>query len=150
MTQGKLAIVTLGLLVGLSACATAQKNPRDRIVRRAAVCVDQAAQIYFDADSAVITKEGRALLAATAGDRKSCRVTAVEVVGLADAAGAPGANLELSTRRAQAVTAALTASGLPAAEFKVSAAGQTGATTARGQAQPLRRRVDVLFRLAPL
>ena len=149
MTHGKFTIVTLALTIGLSACATVQ-SARDRIVRRAPTCVDQTAQIYFEADSAEITREGRALLAATAGDRKACRVTAVEVVGLADAVGAPGANLELSRRRAQAVTAALTASGLPAADFKVSSAGQAGATTPRGQAQPLRRRVDVLFRLSPL
>ena len=149
MTQGKLAIVTLALALGLSACATA-RNPRDRIVQRPAACPDQTAQIYFEADSAEITKEGRALLAATAGDRKACRVTGVEVMGLADAAGAPGANLELSARRARAVTAALAASGLPAAEFKVSAAGQAGATTARGQAQPLRRRVDLIVHQAPL
>ena len=39
-------------------------------------------------------------------------------MGLADAAGEPDANLELPKRRAQSVTAALAAAGLPAAEFQ--------------------------------
>jgi outer membrane protein OmpA-like peptidoglycan-associated protein len=78
-------------------------------------------------------------------------VTGVEVLGLADAVGGDTAsNLQLSKDRARAVTAALESSGLPAAEFKVTAAGQSGATTAGGQAQPLRRRVDVVIHVAPL
>ena len=149
MTQGKLAFVALAL-IGLSACAGGP-TARDRIVKRTPTCLDQTAQIYFEAFSADVTKEGRAVLSATARDRQYCRVTGVDILGLADAVGGDSAsNLELSKQRAQAVTAALQASGLPAGEFKVSAAGQAGATTARGQAQPLRRRVDVVIHVAPL
>jgi peptidoglycan-associated lipoprotein len=149
MTHGKLAIVTLAIALGMSACATVQ-TARDRIVKRAPSCLDQTAQIYFEPESAEVTQEGRAVLAATARDHAGCKVTGVEVLGLADAVGAPGINLELSRKRAEAVTSALAASGLPAAEFKVSAAGQAGATTARGQAQPLRRRADVVIHRTPL
>ena len=136
------------MLAGLGACATVQ-GARDRIVKRQPVCADQTAQIYFEPDSAEITKEGRAVLSATGGAVSGCRVVAVDVLGLADAAGAPADNLELSKRRAQAVAAALSATGLPAAEFKVSAAGQAGATTPGGKAQPLRRRVDIVMRFRP-
>ena len=74
-------------------------------------------------------------------------MTSIEVLGLADAAGAPGVNLELSKRRAQSVAAALAANGLPTAEFQVAAGGQDGAVTADGKA-PLRRRADVTLHLA--
>ena len=135
------------LVLGVSACATA-RSARDRIVRAPVRCVDQTVQIYFEPDSAEVTKEGRAVLALAAKDSRGCRVAGVEVLGLADSAGAADANLELSKRRAQAVTEALTASGLPAAEFKLAAAGQAGATTSKGDARPLRRRADVVLHLA--
>ena len=135
------------LILGLSACATV-KSGRDRIVRAPARCVDQTVQIYFEPDSAEVTKEGRAVLNMAATESKACTVTGVDVLGLADAVGTPDANLELSKRRAQAVTETLTAAGLPAAEFKVGAAGQAGATDARG-ARLLRRRTDVVLHLSP-
>jgi len=138
----------LGVALGLSACGTITSG-RDRIVRAQPRCVDQTVQIYFEPESADVTKEGRAVLSAAAAQSKPCRVTGVDVLGLADNTGGPSANLDLSKRRAQSVTAALTAAGLPAGEFKVSAAGQNGAVTADGKAQPLRRRTDIVVHLAP-
>lgn len=135
------------LVMALGACATVQKA-RDRLVRAPARCVDQTVQIYFEPDSAELTSEGRAVIRAAADGARGCEVTAVEVLGLADAAGAPDANLELSKRRAQSVTAALASAGLPAAEFKLAAAGQAGSVTADGKAAPLRRRADVTLRLS--
>jgi len=142
------AVASLGLALGLAGCGTVMK-PRDRIVRAPPRCVDQTVQIYFDQESAEVSKEGRAVLNAAAAQSKPCRVTSVDVLGLSDSTGGADANLDLSKRRAQSVTAALTAAGLPAGEFKVAAAGQAGATTATGQARPLRRRADVLLHLAP-
>jgi outer membrane protein OmpA-like peptidoglycan-associated protein len=141
------ASVTIILALGLSGCAAMPKG-RDRIVKATPHCADQTVQIYFEPESAEVTKEGRAVLAAAAAQARPCKVASVDVLGLADAVGAPAANLELSKRRAQSVTAALSAVGLPVADFKVSAAGQAGATTAAGQAQPLRRRADVVLHLS--
>jgi len=121
---------------------------RDRVVKAPATCQDQTVHIYFDAYSAQVTREGQAVLRQAAAAAKGCRVQSVEVLGLADAVGAPDANLELSKKRADSVTSALARAGLPAAEFKVAAAGQAGATTASGEARPLRRRADVTLRLA--
>ena len=135
------------LAVALSGCSTMEKT-REAIVRGPQLCTDQTAQIYFDADSADLTREGRAVIAAAANSAKGCKVERVDVMGLADATGAPAANLELSKRRAQSVTAALAAAGLPAAEFHVAAAGQAGAVTAEGAASPVRRRADVILRLS--
>ena len=137
----------LGLVLGLSACASV-KSARDRIVRAPARCVDQTVQIYFEPDSAAVTQEGRAVLKVAAADSRGCKVAGIDVLGLADAAGAPEANLELSKRRAQAVTEALTAAGLPAAEFKLAAAGQAGAVDSRGDPRLLRRRADVVLHLS--
>lgn len=146
MTTARIAAIAV-LSVSLAGCATV-RSARDHLVRAPARCVDQTVQIYFEPQSAEVTDEGRAVLRAAAAQARPCKVTGVEVVGLADATGAPDANLELSKRRAQSVTAALTAAGLPAADFKVAAGGAAGATTADGKSQPLRRRADVVLHLS--
>jgi len=133
--------------VSLTACATAQSS-RARLVRVFSPCLDQTAQVYFEPGSAGLTPEGRAVIEAAATSSRNCRVQAVEVVGLAEAAGQPQAALELSKRRAEAVSAALAANGLPPAEFRVLAEGQAGALAADGAKRPLRRRVDIALRLA--
>ena len=133
--------------LGLGGCASPLTG-RDRIVKAAPHCADQTVQIYFEAESAEVTKEGRAVLRAAAAQARPCKVASVDVLGLADSVGTADANLELSKRRAQSVTAALTAAGLPAGEIKASAAGQMGAVTAAGQARPLRRRADVVLHLS--
>jgi outer membrane protein OmpA-like peptidoglycan-associated protein len=75
-------------------------------------------------------------------------VEAVKVVGLADAAGDPAANLELSKQRAAAVASAIMKAGLPPAEIDLTAAGQAGSVTEGGQVAPVRRRADVTLKLA--
>jgi peptidoglycan-associated lipoprotein len=147
-TATVVTVLGLGLAVGLSGCGTL-RGARDRIVKASPRCVDQTVQIYFEPESAEVTKEGRAVLAAAAAQAKPCRVTGVDVLGLADSSGTAGANLDLSKRRAQSVTGALVAAGLPAGEFKVAGAGQSGAVTSDGKAAPLRRRADVVLHLAP-
>jgi outer membrane protein OmpA-like peptidoglycan-associated protein len=139
--------LALGPLLGLGACATLT-SPRDRIVQPAAICQDAVVPIYFQTGAAELTAESRRVIAAEAQRAKGCEVNSVSVVGLADAAGEPAANLELSQRRAQSVTAAVAAAGLPAAQFEVAAAGQAGAVTAQGQAAPLRRRAEITLKLS--
>lgn len=133
---------------GLLVCGCAGIGERDRIVDAPAACGDIAAQIYFEPNSAELTTEAATLIARAATQAQGCRVDQVRVVGLADAAGAPAANLELSKRRAAAVTAALAANGLPAAEFVLEAVGQDGSVTPEGAA-PLRRRADILIAARP-
>lgn len=132
----------------LGAGCTTMTSARDRIVKREASCGDVTVDIYFEPDSAEVTKEGRAVLRAAADQAKGCQVDKVLVMGLADAAGAPGANLELSRQRAAAVTKTLTAIGLPVGDIDLSAAGQTGSVTAAGDNRPLRRRADVTLKLS--
>lgn len=147
MTIRGLGASALVVAVLVSGCTTLS-SARDRIVKREARCQDMTIQVYFEPDSAEVTDEGRAVMRAAADRARVCRVDQVTVMGLADAAGAAGANLELSQRRAASVTQALTAFGLPAAEFDLTAVGQAGAITAGGDTRPLRRRADVVLKLS--
>jgi outer membrane protein OmpA-like peptidoglycan-associated protein len=137
-----LGVAALAATVAMGGCTTMQAA-RARIVRAPSNCVDQTVQVYFDPESAELTPESQAVINSAAANLRSCRVTAIDVLGLADSVGAPQANLALSQRRAQSVSHALAASGLPTAEFHIAAAGQAGSMTSDGQAAPLRRRVDV-------
>ncbi len=136
----------LALAVGLSSC-TSMKGGRDRIVRAPKVCQDMTMPVYFEPNDAGITREGRRAIAAGAAEARGCQVDAVRVLGLADAAGEPAANLELSRKRAASVADAIQKAGLPAAEFEVAAAGQAGAVTSAGQV-PVRRRADITLKLS--
>jgi outer membrane protein OmpA-like peptidoglycan-associated protein len=141
-------VLVFGLGAGLAGCA-AMPTGRARIVKAAPPCADQTVQIYFEPSSAEVTKQARAVLAAAAAESRPCKVTSVDVLGLADnVGGGPDTNLDLSKRRAESVTRALTAIGLPAATFKLNAMGEAGSTTSRGEARPLRRRADVVLHLS--
>jgi outer membrane protein OmpA-like peptidoglycan-associated protein len=148
MKRFAFAAAALAAALAAAGCTTV-REPRSRLVAAPSSCVDQTVQIYFEPQSAELTREARAVIDAAASAARSCRVRAVEVLGLADAAGAPEVNLELSKRRAEAVSAALAADGLPPAEFRVAAAGDAGALTPDGRAAPLRRRADITLRLGP-
>lgn len=139
-------VSSLAALAGLSACTT-MRNARDRIVRPAPVCQDVSIPIYFEPDAAQLTPDGRRVIAIQAAEAKRCKVESVRVVGLADAAGDPAANLELSRARAASVTDALVKAGLPPAEFDLAAVGQAGSITADGKVQPVRRRADITLKL---
>ncbi|TAJ72894.1 MAG: OmpA family protein [Phenylobacterium sp.] len=145
----KTAIVTgLALAVGLTGCSS-MRSARDAIVRAPATCQDVTIPIYFEPDAAQLTPEGRRVISTQAAQAKRCRIDAVRVMGLADAAGDPAANLELSKARAASVTDALMRAGLPAAEFDLSAVGQAGSLTSDGKIQPVRRRADITLKLGP-
>lgn len=137
----------VAITLGLSGCASV-KSARDRIVQAPATCQDVTIPIYFEPDAADLTPEGRRVITLEAAQAKRCRVDGVRVVGLADAAGDPAANLELSQRRAAAVADAIMKAGLPAAEFDLAAVGQAGSVTRDGKVQPVRRRADITLKLA--
>lgn len=112
-------------------------------------CTDFAVAIYFEPQSAVVTPEAKALIRSAAAHARRCQVAGIDVVGLADAAGAPAANLQLSKDRAAAVTAALAERGLEHVDINTTAVGDEGAQAHGGEVRPMRRRVNVTFHLAP-
>jgi outer membrane protein OmpA-like peptidoglycan-associated protein len=80
---------------------------------------------------------------------KGCSVRGVELVGLADADGPARRNRVLSQARAHAAASELAAAGLPAPSFTLQAFGGAGARTPDGDAEPLRRRTEVVIRARP-
>ena len=142
------AILVLAASVALAGCSGFGMSRASIVKGEAPPCDDVTVQIYFEPDSAELTSEGNAVIAAAAGEAKACKVDRVRVLGLADAVGAPQANMEISKRRSAAVTRALIANGLPNAEFELAAAGQAGAVTASGEDRPVRRRADVTLELS--
>jgi outer membrane protein OmpA-like peptidoglycan-associated protein len=146
----RIGCVVAGLtLLALTGCETSHPRYAGPLIAAPAACADIVFPIYFEPGSAAITHEADGMIASARKRAAACRVTAVDVVGLADAAGAPGANLALSERRADAVTKALSRNGFSAAPVRVAAAGAMDASTDSGEARPLRRRADVTIRLAP-
>lgn len=137
------------VLLALFGCQTSHKHYTGPLIATPASCADIAFPIYFEPGSASVTREAEQLIASARQRSTACQVTGVDVVGLADAVGAPGANLALSERRADAVTRALGHNGFGAAPVRVAAAGAAGSIVAGGEAKPLRRRADVTIRLKP-
>lgn len=112
-------------------------------------CQDLTVAIYFQRDSATVTREAKAVLKGAGDMARGCVLGEVDVLGLADATGDPDINLVLSRKRAEAVRLAVFNLGFTTVNFKVGAAGESGATTASGADRPLRRRADLTFRLRP-
>ncbi len=138
-----------GLLVAalLSSVALAGCNTLGRgKVAPTNLCEDLKVSIYFEKDSAAITREAKQVLGEAARMRRGCALGVVDVLGLADAVGDPQANFALSEKRAKSVTQAL--GGLGFGNVNIAAAGASGSTTGDGELRPLRRRADVVFRSA--
>ena len=138
----------LAMTVGLGGCASV--GMRRSLVRTEPTCQDVTTPIYFEPNQASLTRDGRRVIPAAAAAARGCAVQSVRVLGLADAGGDATTNQALSQRRAESVTAALIEAKPPPAEFAVTAAGEAGAETASGQAQPVRRRADVVLKLGKL
>lgn len=106
-------------------------------------CSATTVSLYFEPGSDDVTKLGRQIIGEAAKQLRGCPVQELMLVGLADPAGSPENNLELSRRRAEHVRDAFLAAGLPVERFTLAAAGDVGAVRPSGAIEPVRRRVDV-------
>ena len=129
--------------LALAACKTTPKTE----VARFTPCEDVSVAIYFTPASSALSRESKAVLRGAANQAKGCTVDRVDVMGLADSVGSQEANMKLSEQRAAMVTKTLNGFGLK--DVRVSAAGDSGALTSSGAADPLRRRAEVILRLSP-
>jgi outer membrane protein OmpA-like peptidoglycan-associated protein len=102
-------------------------------------CVSGAFEVYFDEWGYELTRASREVLLTAQKKLEGCIIERVLVVGMAGADGGQQANLEVSTRRAQAIADALVAGGWPRDKFELRAVGEKGATTPEGVAVPMRR-----------
>jgi outer membrane protein OmpA-like peptidoglycan-associated protein len=141
-----ISALAVGVLA-LAACATPMR--RDAIVTSGSPCMPVRFDIYFRENDARLTDAASQAIDAAAGVLRTCEVRSIQVLGLADATGGSEANLSLSQRRARTVAQALSAAGLPTPAFDVTAAGDAGATTTGGAAEPLRRRTEVVVDARP-
>ena len=133
--------------LALAACQTSRTHYVGPLIAHAANCSDIAFPIYFEPDSAAVTPAAEQLIASAHDRASGCKVLGIDVLGLADAAGAPDANLMLSQRRAEAVTRTLRRHGFAGAVVNQGAVGAINAVTASGAERPLRRRADVSIHL---
>ncbi|MGH7022301.1 MAG: OmpA family protein [Caulobacteraceae bacterium] len=140
-------LLALGAAISLAACQTTKPRYAGPLIQAPANCVDINFPIYFEPDSASVTREADRMIAAARERAAPCRVTGIDVLGLADAPGAADANYVLSQRRAKAVAKALRRQGFADADFHEAAAGAINATTASGASRPVRRRADVSIHL---
>lgn len=151
MKTTKLIILSAAAL-SLAACADTSgpwRTLRKPVAVAGPGCAGFTSSIYFDQDSVALTPEARMVLAGARSQARGCQVRSVRVIGLADAVGAPEANLALSKRRADVVSRALADHGFGKVDFDLAAVGDAGAVASSGAAAPLRRRADIVFDLAP-
>ena len=145
-------IIILGAAaLSLAACAETSgpwRTLKKPVAAAGPSCAGFTSSIYFDQDSATLTPEAKMVLSGARAQARGCQVRSVRVIGLADAVGAPAANLALSKRRADAVSSALATHGFGKVDFDLAAVGDAGAVGPSGAATPLRRRADILFDLA--
>lgn len=142
------AAMTTAMLAG--ACASgAPVGDRAALIYEPSVCVTQELDVYFDEGQARLTPPARDLIRMTGERLSGCHVERIDVIGLASATGGAARNLTLSERRAERVADALRDAGLPAPQFSLAAAGDAGALTETGLAEPLRRRTVVVVHARP-
>nr|WP_303694680.1 OmpA family protein [Brevundimonas subvibrioides] len=135
--------------MALAGCSTLGAPSRDELVTEPSACAAKRFDIYFAEDQASLTPAARRAIGLTATQLQGCEIKTVQVLGLASSTGSADANQALSEQRALAVAEALTAAGWPTPAFELTAAGDQGATTSSGVAEPLRRRTEVLVEAAP-
>lgn len=148
--EAKTVVAAMAVTLAAAAIGGCQNKPARAarpLIQAPPDCVDINFPIYFEPRSAAITREAGQLFGLAGERSRGCDVTGIVVIGLADARGAAGANLELSKRRADAVTRELHRRGFTTVEFREKAIGVAGAETQGGDARPLRRRVDVSIHL---
>lgn len=146
----RLGIAAAGVAMTVSACGSSGLfRDRSELIAEPSGCAEQRLDVYFDEGQAGLTPPARQMIAMTGERLQGCIVDRVEVIGLASATGGAAANMTLSERRAQTVAEAMQDAGLPTPTFTLSAAGDAGAVTDGGLAEPLRRRTVVVVHARP-
>ncbi len=103
--------------------------------------------VYFDFDNAELSEAAKAVLETASSAGRKLKGMTVTVSGHTDLAGTADFNMELSKRRAMAVSEALIKAGVASAAVKAEAFGQTlpAIITADGVAEAGNRRVEIFL-----
>ena len=103
--------------------------------------------VYFDFDKAELSEAARGVLETASSAAQKLEGITVTIIGHTDLAGTADYNVELSKRRAIAVSEALIDAGVASAAVKAEAFGQTlpAIITADGVAEAGNRRVEIFL-----
>jgi hypothetical protein len=85
----------------------------------------QVFSVLFDTGRSTLSAQGRGTVQQAAAAYQSARGAGVTVTGHTDTVGSPNLNLALSQRRAQVVTDALVAAGVPATAINSTGTGES-------------------------
>jgi outer membrane protein OmpA-like peptidoglycan-associated protein len=102
--------------------------------------------LYFDEVRDTLNAEAQALIPAILKSIHGRNSTDVQVTGHTDMSGTTEGNYQLGLRRAETVRTVLAAQGVAESSMEVTSHGEVDPVvkTARGQAEPLNRRVEVI------
>ncbi|MHB8283521.1 MAG: OmpA family protein [Caulobacteraceae bacterium] len=138
----------VGVVGGIaSGCAMTPKPVAVRAI--APTCADVAFPIYFAKGSDQLSEPARQAILAGAAQVRACKVSEVDVLGLASVDGDAASNQALSRRRASIVAQTLIAAGMPGPLFDVEGLGESGARTVHGAHAILQRKAEVDIHVAP-
>lgn len=106
--------------------------------------------VFFDWDKAVVTTEGRKVIANAAEAYKTSGQATIVATGYTDLSGPPAYNYKLSERRAAAVKAELVRLGVAATSITTIGRGENDplVPTADGVREPQNRRVEIQMKRA--
>jgi OmpA-OmpF porin, OOP family len=101
--------------------------------------------VFFDWNKAVVTSEGRRVIANAAEAYKATGKATIVATGYTDTSGSAAYNQKLSVRRADAVKAELVRLGVPATSITAIGRGESNplVPTADGVREPQNRRVEI-------
>ena len=101
--------------------------------------------VFFDWNKAVVTSEGRRVIANAAEAYKASGKATIVATGYTDMSGSAAYNQKLSVRRADAVKAELVRLGVPATSITTIGRGESNplVPTADGVREPQNRRVEI-------
>lgn len=148
----KFAAAAVGLLaLGAAGCASTGMGAPSRAALVKSRCADESFPIYFARGSADLNDAARQVIGSASNRVAGCRITAVDVMGIAtpDAPGG-GTQASLTQSRAESVARALAAAGLPEPAFDVQIAGSTRPPMRPNRGEPLARRTEVVLHASPV
>lgn len=133
----KAKLVSVFALLALGACAT---QSEEQAAFDPSACYERSFDIYFDRFEDQLNQPAREAIDTVQRQLRGCRIDGVRVVGLAGADGETQENFDLSARRALYIAEYMEREhGWSRSNFQTLARGESGATTAEGLNEPMRR-----------